>query len=39
MHAVATETAIISLGPGDDLYAISAENGTVNLRIMVVKQD
>ena len=39
MHAVATETSIITLGPGDDLYAISAENGTVNLRIMVVRQD
>ena len=39
MHAVATLTSIIRLGPGDDLYAISTESGTVNLRIMVVAQD
>lgn len=39
MHAVATQTSIIRLGPGDDLYAISTENGTVNLRVMVVVQD
>jgi hypothetical protein len=39
MHAVATQISVITLGPGDDLYAISAESGTVNLRIMVVKQD
>lgn len=39
MHAVATQTSVITLGPGDDLYAISEETGTVNLRIMVVRQD
>ena len=39
MHAVATQTSVITLGPGDDLYAISAEAGTVNLRILVVRQD
>ena len=39
MHAVATQTSVINLGPGDDLYAISGENGTVNIRVLVVKQD
>ena len=39
MHAVATQTSIITIGPGDDLYAISGENGTVNLRVLVVRQD
>lgn len=38
MHAVATQTSIITLPPGDELYAISGETGTVNLRIMVVSQ-
>ena len=38
MHAVATQTSIITLPPGDELYAISGETGTVNLRIMVVTQ-
>ena len=38
MHEVAQETSIITLPPGDELYAISGENGTVNLRIMVVTQ-
>ena len=38
MHAVSTQTSIITLNPGDELYAISNENGTVNLRIMVVTQ-
>lgn len=37
MHAVATATGEVQLLPGDDLYAISGENGTVNLRIMVVR--
>jgi hypothetical protein len=37
MHAVATQTSIITLGPGDDLYAIADSN--CNLRIMVVTQD
>jgi hypothetical protein len=34
MHAVATQTSIITLEPGDSLYAISADSN--NLRIMVV---
>jgi hypothetical protein len=38
MHEVSQETSIITLPPGDELYAISGENGTVNLRIMVVTQ-
>jgi hypothetical protein len=37
MHAVATQTSIITLGPSDDLYAIA--NQDANLRIMVVTQD
>jgi hypothetical protein len=37
MHAVATQTSIITLGPNDDLYAIADSN--CNLRIMVVTQD
>jgi hypothetical protein len=37
MHAVATQTSIITLGPSDDLYAIADSN--CNLRIMVVTQD
>ena len=36
MHAVATQTSIITLEPGDELYAITTENGGANLRIMVV---
>ena len=39
LHVVAKETYIFDLGPGDSLYAISTENGTVNLRVMVVTQD
>lgn len=39
MHAVATQTSIITLQPGDDLYAITGENGGATLRIMVVTQD
>lgn len=37
MHAVATQTSIITLGPNDDLYAIT--DTECNLRIMVVTQD
>ena len=37
MHAVATQTSVITLGPNDDLYAIA--NTGCNLRIMVVTQD
>ena len=36
MHAVATQTSIITLEPGDELYAITPTNGGANLRIMVV---
>lgn len=35
MHAVATQTSIITLEPNDALYAITADTGC-NLRIMVV---
>ena len=37
MHAVATQTSIITLNPGDELYAITPEN-SAELRIMVVTQ-
>lgn len=37
MHAVATQTSIITLNPGDELYAITPEN-EAELRIMVVTQ-
>ena len=36
MHAVATATGTVQLMPGDELYAITAQNGC-NLRILVVK--
>ncbi len=36
MHAVSQQTSIITLEPGDELYAITTENGGANLRIMVV---
>jgi hypothetical protein len=36
MHAVATQTSIITLQPNDSLYAITPNNGGANLRIMVV---
>jgi hypothetical protein len=35
MHAVATETSVLQLLPGDELYAIA--NQASNLRILVVK--
>lgn len=38
MHAVSTQTSIITLNPGDELYAITDENGGAALRIMVVTQ-
>jgi hypothetical protein len=38
MHAVATQTSIITLAPNDSLYAITANSGGANLRIMVVTQ-
>lgn len=36
MHAVATQTGQVQLLPGDELFAITTQNG-VNLRIMVIK--
>jgi len=36
MHAAATQTSIITLQPGDDLYAITADSQGCNLRVMVV---
>jgi hypothetical protein len=39
IHAVATQTSLITIGPGDDLWAISGENGTVALHVLIVKQD
>ena len=38
MHAVATQTSIITLAPNDELYAITSTAGGCNLRIMVVTQ-
>jgi hypothetical protein len=35
MHAVATQTGVVQLLPGDELYAIA--NNSCNLRILVVK--
>ena len=35
MHAVATETGVLQLLPGDELYAIA--NQASNLRILVVR--
>jgi hypothetical protein len=39
MHAVSTQTSVITLQPGDDLYAITEESNGANLRILVVTQD
>jgi hypothetical protein len=36
MHAVATQTGVVQLMPGDELYAITSQTGS-NLRILVVK--
>jgi hypothetical protein len=36
MHAVATQTGVVQLLPGDELYAITAQTG-LNLRILVVR--
>ena len=36
MHAVATQTSIIVLQPNDALWAITANSGGANLRVMVV---
>jgi hypothetical protein len=36
MHAVATQTGVVQLMPGDELYAITPET-SINLRILVVR--
>jgi hypothetical protein len=36
MHAVATQTGMVQLMPGDELYAITPETA-INLRILVVR--
>jgi hypothetical protein len=36
MHAVATQTGVVQLMPGDELYAITPETA-INLRILVVR--
>lgn len=38
IHAVATQTSMITIGAGDDLWAVSAEDG-VQMQVLVVKQD
>jgi hypothetical protein len=38
IHAVATQTSMITIGAGDDLWAISDTNG-VEIQVLVVKQD
>jgi hypothetical protein len=38
IHAVATQTSMITIGAGDDLWAISDTDG-VEMHVLVVKQD
>lgn len=38
IHAVATQTSMITIGPGDDLWAISDDNN-VEIHILIVRQD
>jgi hypothetical protein len=38
IHAVATQTSMITIGAGDDLWAISVDDG-VEMQVLVVKQD
>ena len=38
IHAVATQTSMITIGPGDDLWAISDTDG-VEMQVLVIKQD
>ncbi len=38
IHSVATQTSMITIGAGDDLWAISEDDG-VSMHILVVKQD
>jgi hypothetical protein len=38
IHAVATQTSMLTIGPGDDLWAVSDTNN-VEMQVLVVKQD
>lgn len=38
IHSVATQTSMITIGPSDDLWAVSGEVGTVTIHVLVVKQ-
>jgi hypothetical protein len=38
IHAVATQTSMITIGPSDDLWAIAADDGVI-IHVLVVKQD
>ena len=38
IHAVATQTSMITIGPGDDLWAVSDTNA-VEIQVLVIKQD
>ena len=38
IHSVATQTSMITIGPGDDLWAVSDDNNVV-IHVLVVKQD
>jgi hypothetical protein len=38
IHAVATQTSMITIGAGDDLWAIAADDGLI-IHVLVVKQD
>jgi hypothetical protein len=38
IHAVATQTSMITIGPGDDLWAVSDTDG-VEMQVLVIKQD
>jgi hypothetical protein len=38
IHAVATQTSMITIGAGDDLWAVADETG-LKIHVLVVKQD
>ena len=38
IHAVATQTSMITIGPGDDLWAVADETGLI-IHVLIVKQD
>lgn len=38
IHAVATQTSMIDIGPGDDLWAVS-DTSDVEIQVLVIKQD